>query len=172
MMNLNKILKIKALKFPNIPHYEWEGETLEKTEDYLLVLCKPGRKLIHHSKNDVYIINNTSIEYFPLKKWYTAAMDVEEGALISAYCNIAMPSVLNHNEISFIDLDLDLIKRKNKDWEVVDEDEFEINSMKYQYPEELKSEALKALERLKQDVANGSFPFNDEFRKFPISRGI
>ena len=163
--NLNKHIKIKALKFPDIPHYEWEGEILEKTEHYLLVLCKSGRELIHHTKNEVYIINTTSIEYFPLKKWYTAAMEIEEGtgALISAYCNIAMPSVLNQNEISFIDLDLDFIKRKNEDWEVVDEDEFEINSMKFQYPEELKNEALKALEKLKQDVANSIFPFNYKF---------
>lgn len=25
---LNNMLKIKALKFPDIPHYEWEGEIL------------------------------------------------------------------------------------------------------------------------------------------------
>ncbi|OMC89441.1 hypothetical protein BK137_18485 [Viridibacillus arenosi] len=157
------MLKIKALKFPNVLHYEWEGEILEKTNNYILVLCKSGRKLIHHSKNDVYTINNTSIEYFSLKEWYTAAMEVEEGVVVSTYCNIAMPSVLNLNELSFIDLDLDLIKRKNKNWEVIDEDEFEVNSIKYQYPEELKNEALKALERLKQKVAKGSFPFNNEF---------
>jgi protein associated with RNAse G/E len=159
---LSNILKIKALKFPNVLHYEWEGEIIEKTPNYILVLCKSGRKLIHHSKNDVYTINNTSIEYFSLKEWYTAAMEVEEGVVVSTYCNVAMPSVLNNNELSFIDLDLDLVKRKNKDWEVVDEDEFEVNSIKYQYPEELKNEALKALENLKQEVARCSFPFNKE----------
>ena len=160
---MSNTLKIKALKFPNVLHYEWEGEILEKTPNYILVLCKSGRKLIHHSKNDVYTINNTSIEYFSLKDWYTAAMEIEDGVVVSTYCNVAMPSVLNHNELSFIDLDLDLVKRKNKNWEVVDEDEFELNSIKYQYPEELKNEAIKALERLKQEVAKGSFPFINEF---------
>lgn len=160
---MSNILKIKALKFPNVLHYEWEGEVLEKTPNYILVLCKSGRKLIHYSKNEVYTINNTSIEYFSLKEWYTAAMEVEEGIVVSTYCNVSMPSVLNHNELSFIDLDLDLVKRKNKNWEVVDEDEFEVNSIKYQYPEELKSEALKALERLKQEVEKGRFPFNNQF---------
>lgn len=166
---MDKVLKIKSLKYPDIPHYEWEGEILEKTEDYLLVRCKSGRKLIHHTRNDVYIINTPSIEYFPLKKWYTAAMEVENGALISAYCNVAMPAVLNQNELSFIDLDLDFVKRKNENWEVVDEDEFEVNSMKYQYPEELKNEALKALEKLKQDVVNGIFPFNCQFTEEEIN---
>lgn len=159
---MSTILKIKALKFPNVLHYEWEGEIIEKNPNYILVLCKSGRKLIHHSKNDVYTINNTSIEYFSLKEWYTAAMEVEEGVVVSTYCNVAMPSVLNNEELSFIDLDLDLVKRKNKDWEVLDEDEFEVNSIKYQYPEELKNEALKALENLKQEVARCRFPFNKE----------
>lgn len=160
---LNNILKIKALKFPDIPHYEWEGEILETTPEYILVICKSGRKLVHHSKNDVYTINNTSIEYFPFNKWFTAALEVEEGAVVSAYCNVAMPSVLNQNELSFVDLDLDFIKRKYHDWEVVDEDEFEVNSIKYLYPEELKQEAIIALARLKAEVDEGNFPFIKEF---------
>ena len=160
---LNNMLKIKALKFPDIPHYEWEGEILETTPEYILVLCKSGRKLVHHSKNNVYTINNTSIEYFPFNKWFTAALEVEEGVVVSAYCNVAMPSVLNQNELSFVDLDLDFIKRKNHDWEVVDEDEFEVNSIKYLYPEELKQEAIMALERLKAEVDEGNFPFIKEF---------
>ena len=35
-------VNITALKYPNIPHYEWQGELLEKTKDYVLVLCKQG----------------------------------------------------------------------------------------------------------------------------------
>lgn len=74
-----------------------------------------------------------------------------------------MPSVLNQNELSFVDLDLDFIKRKNHDWEVMDEDEFEVNSIKYLYPEELKQETIMALERLKGEVDEGYFPFIKEF---------
>lgn len=160
---LNTILKIKALKYPNIPHYEWEGEILEKTPDYILVLCKSGRKLIHHTKNEVYTINNSSVEYFPFNKWFTAAMEVDEGVVVSNYCNIAMPSVLNENELSFIDLDLDLVKRKNHGWEVVDEDEFEMNSRKYHYSQELKIGAIQALDQLQEEIAKGNFPFINDF---------
>lgn len=155
-------MKIKALKYPNVLHYEWEGHLLEKTSNYIIVLCKPGRKLIHHTKNDVYTINNISIEYFSLKEWFTAAMEVEGGVVIATYCNVAMPSVLDGNDLCFVDLDFDLIKRKYKNWEVLDKDEFELNSVKYQYPTELKNDALKALDRLKLKVNRGSFPFNKD----------
>lgn len=158
---MSKVIKIKALKYPDILHYEWEGELLHHTPDYVLVLCKPGRKLIHHTKNKVFTINNMSLEYFSLKEWFTAAMEIEEGKIVAAYCNVAKPSLFDNGEISFIDLDLDYIQEKYEDWKVVDEDEFESNSMKYNYPVELKNEAVEALAKLKEAVRIGSFPFNN-----------
>jgi uncharacterized protein len=159
---LNKVIKIKALKFPDILHYEWEGELLCHTQDYVLILCKPGRKLIHHTKNSVFTVNNTSLEYFSLKEWFTAAMEVEDGDVVSAYCNVAKPSIFIKDELCFIDLDLDYIREKNKDWRVVDEDEFESNSIKFKYPAELKTEAIKALAKLKEEVRKENFPFNSQ----------
>lgn len=68
--------------------------------------------------------------------------------------------MLKNNELSFIDLYLDLIQVKDKEWEVIDKEEFESNSIKYQYPSELKNTAVKALERLKEEVTRNRFPFN------------
>jgi uncharacterized protein len=165
-LTLNNFIKIKSFKYPDKLHYEWEGEILQKTSDYVLVRCKPGRKLIHHTQNMIFTINNTSLEYFSLKEWFTAAMEVEDGAIVSYYCNVAKPSVLTNNELSFIDLDLDLVQEKDKNWEVVDEKEFELNSINYQYPQELKDEALKALEKLKAKIKRGDFPFNKQVLLF------
>jgi len=162
MITVENIIKIKALKYPNILHYEWEGEILQITPDYVLVKCKPGRKLVHHTKNAVFTINNTSIEFFSLKKWFTAAMGVEDGVVVSHYCNVAKPSVYKNNELSFIDLDLDYVQEKDKVWEVVDEEEFKSNSILYEYPTELKEEAIQALERLKEMVKDGEFPFDHQ----------
>lgn len=89
-------------------------------------------------------------------------MKVEDGNIVSAYCNVAKPSVFNNDELCFIDLDLDYIWEKNKDWRVVDEDEFELNSIKFKYPVELKAEAVKALAKLKEEVRKENFPFNSQ----------
>ncbi|WP_449619729.1 DUF402 domain-containing protein [Robertmurraya sp. Marseille-Q9965] len=159
---MGKIIKIKALKFPDTLHYEWEGQLLCHTPDYVVVLCEPGRKLIHYTKNKVFTINNTSLEFFFLKEWFTAAMEVEDGNVVSTYCNVAKPSVFNNDEITFIDLDLDYIQENNKEWKVVDEEEFESNSIKYKYPVELKNEAIKALAKLKEEIRIGKYPFNNQ----------
>jgi uncharacterized protein len=118
--------------------------------------------LIHHTKNKVFTVNNASLEFFSLKEWFTAAMEVEDGNVISAYCNVAKPAVFINDEIRFIDLDLDYIREKNNEWKVVDEEEFESNSIKYKYPVELKNEAVKALAMLKEEVRKGNFPFNNK----------
>lgn len=162
---MKNFIKIKALKYPDIIHYEWEGEILEQTDDYILVLCKPGRKLIHHTKNKVFTIDNTSLEFFSLKEWCTVAMEIEQGKITSYYCNVAMPSVISIDELCFIDLDLDLVKEGNQNWKVVDEEEFEINSQKYNYPSKLKENAIEALARLKENAVNANFPFDETVLK-------
>ncbi|MFS0726829.1 DUF402 domain-containing protein [Paenibacillus sp. 1P07SE] len=158
---MNKTIHMQALKLPDRPHYEWSGEWVEQNDDYVMVLCKPGRKLVHHTKNNVFTINNTSLELFFLKEWYTVAIGIEEGKVVSYYCNVAMPSLVTDEGISFVDLDLDLIKGPGGDWQVVDEDEFAANSVAFGYSAELQSSARIALARLLERARSGRFPFDD-----------
>jgi uncharacterized protein len=158
---MSEIINIQALKYPNILHYEWQGDLIDKTEDYVLIHCKPGRRLKHYTKETTFTINNTSVEYFSLKEWFTVAMEIEQGNVISYYCNIAKPSKLVDNNLSFVNLDLDLVKKDETDWQVIDEDEFEVNSSKFGYPYELKESAIKALNELKRKVEEKVFPFNE-----------
>jgi uncharacterized protein len=161
VMIMSEVINIKALKYPESLHYEWEGELVSKTSEYVTVLCKPGRKLKHYSKDTTFTINNTSLEFFSLKEGFTVAMEIENGSIVSYYCNVALPSVLRGNEIYFVDLDLDLVKKQNEQWEVIDEEEFETNSFKYNYPPELKEGAIRSLEEMKSRVNKKEFPFNE-----------
>lgn len=160
---MREIINIIALKYPDIPHYEWQGELIIQEEEYVLVLCKPGRKLTHYTKGATFSINNTSLEYFSLKEWFTVAMEIEQGKIVSYYCNVAQPSTLVDDTLCFVDLDLDLVKQQKKDWTVVDEDEFEVNSLKYNYSAELKEKAMQSLDDLKRKVRNKEFPFVEDF---------
>ncbi|NGP45099.1 DUF402 domain-containing protein [Bacillaceae bacterium SIJ1] len=92
-------------------------------------------------------------------------MELEQGKIISYYCNVAMPSVIRNDELSFVDLDLDLVKESNEDWKVVDEEEFTMNSQTYHYPAALKDNAIKALATLKEKAKQESFPFDEAVLK-------
>lgn len=158
---MEKNIVIKALKYPDIPHYEWQGELIKQTTDYLIVLCKPGTQFIHHTKGKTYIKKNAWLEFFSLREWHTISTEIEKGEIISYYCNVALPSVIRNSQVSFIDLDLDLVKEINEDWKVVDTDEFEFNSSKYGYSMEIKEGAIKELVILKRKIRRREFPFND-----------
>ncbi|SNZ14166.1 protein associated with RNAses G and E [Terribacillus aidingensis] len=157
---MKEIIHLKSYKYPNIPHYEWKGQLLQKKPDYAMVLCEKGRELKHHTKGITFTIDVTSLEYFFFKEGFTVAMEVGAGEILSYYCNIATPSVFEGDELRYIDLDLDLIKKRNENWQVIDKDEFESNAVKYSYPPDLKSYALKSLELLRKRINTASFPFD------------
>ncbi|MFP7494714.1 DUF402 domain-containing protein [Terribacillus saccharophilus] len=157
---MQKVIQMKSLKYPDIPHYEWKGHLLKQTSDYIIVLCQSGRKLIHHTKNKTFTIPVTSLEYFFFHEGYTVAMEMVDGKVKSYYCNIAQPSKLQGDKLCFVDLDLDLVKSRDGEWEVVDMDEFEENSLKYGYPAELKAYAWESLEELRMKISSGAFPFD------------
>ncbi|MGE6258515.1 DUF402 domain-containing protein [Heyndrickxia sporothermodurans] len=157
------MISIHALKYPNILHYEWSGDIIERTSDYLLVLCKPGTRFTHHTRGTSEIKSNAWLEFFPLNDWYTVSMELNQGKIVSYYCNIALPPVFIKNRIQFIDLDLDIVKgQSEEEWNVVDEEEFEINRIKYNYSSEMIEGAVNALKRLKEKIKMKEFPFNDE----------
>jgi hypothetical protein len=88
-------------------------------------------------------------------------MEINNGKITSYYCNIANPSVFSNKSLSFLDLDLDLVKQPNEDWRVVDVEEFETNSIKYNYPLELKESAIQRLKMLKNMAKRKVFPFDE-----------
>jgi protein associated with RNAse G/E len=163
---MRKEIVIQAFKHPNIAHYEWCGDLLEVTDEYLLLHCKYGRELKHFSKDKVFIMKNESIELFSFKHWFTASCSVENNKISSYYCNIAQPSLFNGNSVSFVDLDLDMIKKENSDWKVVDEDEFIINSNKYNYGINLIEETERQLKLFQNRISNSLFPFDGSFDNY------
>ncbi|GLX65750.1 DUF402 domain-containing protein [Paenibacillus glycanilyticus] len=156
---MEQTFRIKALKYGELLHYEWDTDLLEEGDGYVFVLGRYGRKLQHHTKQSVFTVNNWSIEFFSSKHWFTVSAGIVDGQINEYYCNINMPAVKNGNEISFIDLDLDLVQRGGK-WMVIDEDEFAENAGKFGYPEQLIRQVREELAALEARVAAREFPFD------------
>lgn len=151
---------IKALKYGNRLHYEWNAEIIAETEDYIMVLCHAGRKFIHHTKGKTFMMPYPSIEVFYLNRWYTAAVTFQSEQRLMYYCNIAMPVKLEGDVLSFVDLDLDYLKEPDEDWKVVDREEFERHQQQLAYPQQLVEQAELGLQQLQQAVASKQFPFD------------
>lgn len=160
--SIGKKILIKAYKYPDRLHYEWEADIIQVTEQFVMVACHAERIFYHHTKQKQFIMPYPSIEIFYFNEWYTFSVSFRENGIQMYYCNIAMPAHMDNEAISFVDLDLDYLKEPDEDWKVVDEQEFIHNQKQFQYPEPLIAGATSALERLQQLVAQKQFPFNGE----------
>ncbi|UKS30710.1 DUF402 domain-containing protein [Paenibacillus sp. HWE-109] len=158
-------ITIKALKYGNHKHYEWTSTVLERTDTYIIVLSEYGRKLHHHTKQKVFTVNNWSIEFFSFDSWFTVSADIMDGLIHQFYCNINEPAKSSPHEVTFVDLDLDYVRRQGE-WLVVDEDEFLVNAVKFAYPDSLIQQARNELEHLRQRIQDNKFPFDGTIERF------
>ncbi|OAS15675.1 DUF402 domain-containing protein [Paenibacillus oryzisoli] len=160
-----KQITIQALKYGNRLHYEWHTTLLEKTPSHIVVLGEYGRQLHHYTKQSVFTINNWSLEFFSFDSWFTVSAEVVDGRLEQFYCNINQPAVMEGNTVSFVDLDLDYVRR-NGIWQVVDEDEFAAHAIQFGYPDDLIQKAEQELAALKEKVAKREYPFDGYLASF------
>lgn len=104
-------------------------------EDFLLhgVLLKKGDTFVETYYND---------------RWYNifAMYDRDDGQLKGWYCNISFPAQLAVNQISYVDLALDLLVKPGGEQLVLDEDEF----LDLDIDENERSKARQALTELQQ----------------------
>jgi len=131
---LNKV-KIRAYKYPNIPHYEWGAYLLQSNENYVLLYGASNRKFVHHTKKFTTYMDNPEIVYFPLNDWYTVCVQKSEKNVMSYsyYCNICEPPRFVNDTISFVDYDIDLLN-DGTGWRLDDVDELLLNNEMYGYP--------------------------------------
>lgn len=76
------------------------------------------------------------------------------------YCNINIPAELDTGRLSFVDLDVDVLVHPDFSYEILDEEEFETNSLLYNYPPEVRHKAQEALLALLELIVNRRFPFD------------
>lgn len=68
--------------------------------------------------------------------------------IVSYYCNVALLSVFNVNVLSFVDLDLALVKELDREWKVSVVEELKMNCSKYHYPSKLVEASVHPLDTL------------------------
>ncbi|MFD2133866.1 DUF402 domain-containing protein [Pseudogracilibacillus auburnensis] len=157
---------VLVYKYNGKLHYQWEASIIEYTENYIVVYGTPERKLIHHTKGKIFDCNTYSIEYYPLRKWFTVNIDIDEDGNHEYYCNICIPPKIIKGNICFTDLDIDVIRNKKGFWTIVDEDEFEENSIKMCYPTYIIENSKRSLNDLLFKIKEERYPFNGFFEKY------
>ena len=78
----------------------------------------------------------------------------------SFYCNLNLPPNFDGKVLSYTDLDIDVLVKPDFSFEVLDEDDFETNAEKYDYPDYIRRNVDRALADLIKLIETKSFPFS------------
>jgi len=151
---------MRAYKYDGRLHYEQPLELYKKFDNHIVLKGAKGRELIHHTRDTVFKFDKDTYEYFFTDRWYTAAIVFDDnGKVVHVYCNIALPCTIYEDSVEFVDLDVDVVVRDGK-IEVIDIDEFEEHKILYKYDKELEKEIFSTVEKVKNDITKGNYPFD------------
>lgn len=96
---------------------------------------------------------------------FTLQLDLEQDGTMRGYSNIGLPPTITDEEIHFIDLDVDLIAREPGEWQLVDEEEFDINRVRYGYPDALVGQVWHTVAEVKRRIQHQQFPFDGSLER-------
>jgi uncharacterized protein len=100
---------------------------------------------------------------FPRDAWWTAAFNAPPHRT-EVYCDITTVPVWTDGEVSMVDLDLDVRRRRRGEVQFLDEDEFAAHRVRYGYPSDVVAEAEAAAQWLVGALRAGVEPFGAEYR--------
>jgi hypothetical protein len=157
---MNKTVTINARKFDGAIDKSWECNLIEQNEN-LLIFVGVFKDEIIHSKLGIIRPNTVSYEYYWLDRWYNVFRFHEpEGDFRNFYCNINSPPIFEPGVLNYVDLDVDVLISKKFEIEILDVEEYRINSKKYGYPEKLKEKVKSSVSELICLAENRQFPFD------------
>ena len=151
-------LTVNAKKYDGRVRKIWKGGVLSQSDDSLVLVAKFEETVEH---NDLGCIKSGTIsfEHFWFDRWYNIfRFHKPDGELLAHYCNVAMPAVLEDDVLSYVDLDIDVIKWPDGRVDVLDRDDFEENTLKFGYTPNVIERAEQSLAELLALIENDGLP--------------
>lgn len=156
-----------AKKTGGIDHLSWSGELLKQTNEWIVVHGTLGGEAHHHTRDLKFRFTHEIIGIISRSEYYNvfAAYD-STGEFHHSYCNVATPGVYDErsSEVSWTDLELDVVFDKNGDTTLLDQDEFDEAVEKGVYTPDLIDSATDAAEYLMSQAHSVKFPFAGSHR--------
>ena len=96
---------------------------------------------------------------------FTFQLDLEQDGTMRWYSNIGLKPTITDETIHFVDLDLDFVAEQPNEWRLIDEEEFEINQVRYGYPDSLIEQVWRTVDDVKNRIRQQQFPFDGSLER-------
>ena len=154
-------IDISNQKYDGSPLYRWRAELVDWGEDWLVWHAAMGTSIHLCRSGTTFSLDHRSIGYVWFKRPYYAVADfAPDNMLRRYYCNVVLPPRIDHSNINFTDLDLDMIIQPNEQAQLLDVAEFEVNKQVMQYPPDIEALAWNAVDEIEYMARFSMMPFD------------
>jgi protein associated with RNAse G/E len=162
-------ITVRVLKHDGAEYRQWNARVARRQGSLLVLDAEFEYDVTHHALGDIRRGTRT-IEYYWLDQWYNVFRFLTANNQTSLfYCNVNMPPELEGSVLSYVDLDIDVLVQPDFSFKILDLDEFEVNAARYGYSNELKNNALAAVDEIVGMIESGQFPFDESNSKLSVS---
>ena len=160
-MNRAPHITVRVLKHDGVEYRRWNA-SLSRQDGDLIVLDAEFDVDVNHEVLGQVKQHTRTVEYYWLGRWFNVFRFLEDdGSTRLWYCNVNTPLELKEGELTYVDLDIDILVQPDFSYQVLDRDEFESNARRYGYSDEEKRQAEKAVEVLFSMIEARQFPFTE-----------
>ena len=153
-------ITVRVLKYDGTEYRRWDATLAERRESLVVLDAVFADEVRHHLLGDINRGTRT-IEYYWLDRWYNIFRFLEsDGSTKLFYCNVSMPPAISGGVLSYIDLDIDILVQPDFSFQVLDLDEFDANTARYGYSEQVERQTHQTLEDLISMIQTRQFPFS------------
>jgi protein associated with RNAse G/E len=152
-------ITVRVLKYDGTEYRRWDA-TIARQEDSMIVLDAEFQFDVQHHLLGEIPRGTRTIEYYWLDRWYNVFRFLEDdGTTRLYYCNLSMPPAISGNILTYIDLDIDILVRPDFSYQILDLEEFAANAARYDYSEQVKTQAHEAVDELISVIKARQAPF-------------
>lgn len=116
---------------------------------------------IRESDGKEWVSRVPGVTFFLPGHWFNIVALLETTG-VRYYCNIASPFTYYDNTVTYIDYDLDAIKLPDGAIHIVDEEEYRLHRVQYQYPALVEAKVREGMDALMKRMKHNAAPFQDE----------
>jgi uncharacterized protein len=156
-------VRVVYRKYDGSLHWNYETSRLGEDE-HGIWLGAPAGTTLRRGDHIVDPAEWPHVLLLPRDAWWTAAFNAPPHRT-EIYCDITtVPTWLAPDEVTMVDLDLDVRRRRTGLVELLDEDEFAEHRIRFGYPVEVVEAARASARRLEHAIRAGEEPFAAAYR--------
>ncbi|MGI5246982.1 DUF402 domain-containing protein [Dactylosporangium sp. CA-139066] len=160
-----KRVRVVWRKFDGALHWNYETDLLGEDEHGIWLGARTGTP-VHRGTTSTGPVESPHVLLFPRRAWWTACFNATPHRT-EIYCDItSVAHWPSETEVTAIDLDLDVIRRRTGEVILADEDEFAVHQVRYGYPADVIAEAQASADWLLSAVGDRLEPFGSAYHRW------